>query len=199
MWSLPRSLVPEGLRVRAHTPGAPGSPPLGPALPSLFISSCSVCFFLFVSLVFVFLLLSSKKICTFTLQIVNSKNCILNFYMREEEPTSIYIYINISLYIYIQIYIKQMLCHLVAFLWLEASFLSSPWEADGMKPPQFPCTARRCQAVPGAPGARCHRCHRPCPKAAEEGVHVPVFKLRAVASCLNPAEPGLSFPGHFHS
>lgn len=114
----------------------PGVPPC-PALSSLLIFSCSVCFFSFVFLV-LFSFCLAVKICTFTLQIVNSKNCILNFYMREEEPTSIYIYINISLYIYIQIYIKQMVCHLVAFLWLKALFLSSFWEADGIKAQELP-------------------------------------------------------------
>lgn len=162
----------------------PGAPPC-PALSSLLIFSCSVCFFSFVSLV-LFSFCLAVKICTFTLQIVNSKNCILNFYMREEEPTSIYIYINISLYIYIQIYIKQMVCHLVAFLWLKALFLSSFREADGIKAqelPFMPLDALCCGArIPGA-GA-CSSIGR----AGAGGVTtlLPWQPTRCVCVCLNP-------------
>lgn len=83
-------------------------PPRGAPKPSFifsFLFSLALCvsFSLFSLGLFSFCL--AVKICTFTLQIVNSKNCILNFYMREEEPTSIYIYINISIYIYTYKYI----------------------------------------------------------------------------------------------
>lgn len=150
---------------RARTPGAPGSPRA--RLYLLFLFPLALCVsFCFVSLV-LFSFCLAVKICTFTLQIVNSKNCILDFYMREEEPTSIYIYINISLYIYIQIYIKQMLCHLVAFLWSEASFLSSLWEADGMKAPPVPLHGPELPSCAGR--SRCPVPEPPVsPTAAEE-------------------------------
>lgn len=81
----------------------PGGSPCAPGRPRaqlclLFPLALCVPFYLFPWVCFPFC--SAVRICTLTLRIVNRKICILNFYMREEEPTSINININISLYTY---------------------------------------------------------------------------------------------------
>lgn len=180
MWSLPCGLIPRG--------GSGCAPEPGSAFSRFYFFL--LCVFLFVcSFLGLFSFCLAVKICTFTLQIVNSKNCILNFYMREEEPTSIYIYINISLYIYIQIYIKQMLCHLVAFLWLKKSFIfvirwGSGWEKGPGIARRAPGRTVRCRC-----GSR--RCHRaPRARVSQSCPGAPPPESRAGA-------PGLSFPGYF--
>lgn len=91
LWSLPRGLVPDGCPRRAPRPGF---------TVSFYLLSLCVCFFSDLFLWVCYPPASQRKFVHLQLRIVNSKNCILNFYTREEDPTSIYININISLYTY---------------------------------------------------------------------------------------------------